>query len=135
MRNKIQAVFVILFFLIIVFIILYLVIQNNDYKNGIDGRTIIHGTYGLSYEDPELDITIVIDSASKSYIIYKGHKSKISNGKIKINKNNNCELIDENENVNGKLISSYKKIYYVDIELNIFDLEKQSNSLTYNLTE
>lgn len=115
MRYRIGVFFIVT---ILVITNLFQFIKNHDYKEAIKGNvSSIHGTYQLITESPK-QTHLTIDEDSDIYFHFSDSDKLIQSGTLE--KGAYYILYkDGTENVYGKIIKSYSKIFFIDEFFNI----------------
>lgn len=124
MREKIKNGLIVVFAVIIIL----LLIKMYDYNTGIMGDYPIKGTYALITDNPSEQLYLSINAEEGIYYHVKHSDKLIQSGSFDRGKfytlyENDTELIY------GKIIKSYKKIYFIDKDFNIAVYEKLLDEL------
>ncbi len=131
--NKILSFIIVIAVLLIAGSIGYLLKTNIGYSDGIEGKQPVKGTYIVDNDDVNSTyLSIDFGEGTNEFYYFKADNRIIKSGTIQKTNENYYILYDKSTNaVYGKIIPSYKKIYLIDTELNIVELEYYSQQLIY----
>jgi len=105
-------------------IIIALLIKLDDYSTGIRGTYSLQGTYALITDNPNEQLYLSIDE-NEGVFFHVKHSDKLLQFGI-LNKSDEIYTLylNDTELMYGKIIKSYKTIYFVDNDLNVSAYEK-----------
>ena len=118
------------FILIIILLITALIFVSFKYVYYVDGNengNLISGTYYIKDKNDSLYMAIDYDDYENSFCFFKNNKKNAS-GKIEKNNKNYYELYN-NGKLYGKVIPSYKLLYFIDKNLNVFKMTYFSDEI------
>ena len=131
-KYKISIIILIIFLISALMFFIFSNIQNMDYKNGIDRSLPIKGTYILKgLDNNNTYISIDYGEGINEFYHFKNDNKIINSGQVKKNEDNYYVLYDKTNKIYGKVIPNYKKIYFIDNNLNIQEFSYYPDSLIY----
>ena len=132
-KRKYQGILILCFILLIGVLLAFLIIRNDNLKRGIEGQLPVKGTY-VAYNDDDSMTYFTIDYGEgiDEFRYFRSQNNIIKSGSVKADDSNNYTLYDEEtDSLYGKIIPSYKKIYFVDRKLRVKEFEYYSDVLVY----
>ena len=121
--KKISIILVILVGAGVVYSGVLLIAKNASYKEGLERTLPIQGTYMLADEIEPTYLSIAYEDGIHEFDYFEADKRTTQSGTVKKSDDNYYLLYDENNQLYGKIIPSYKKIYLIDKDLQITEFD------------
>lgn len=121
--KKISTILVILIGVGVVYSGVLLLAKNASYKDGLERKLPIHGTYVLADGIYPAYLSIAYEGNIHEFDYFEADKRTTQSGTVKKSDDNYYLLYDENNQLYGKVIPSYKKIYLIDKDLQITEFD------------
>lgn len=131
--NKSFKIVITIVVLLITILLIRLYVKNIGYEDGLERKSPIKGTYIIDDNNKNSTyLSIDYGEGINEFYYFRADNQIIKSGAVKKNNENYYILYDKATNaVYGKIIPSYKKIYLVDKDLNIVELEYYTQPLIY----
>lgn len=135
-KNTIYSIIIIIIILLIVGLLGYLFKSKINYNDGIERKLPIKGTYIIDNDKNSTYLSIDYGEGINEFYHFRADNKIIMSGIVKKTNENYYILYDNSKHtVYGKVIPSYKKIYLIDTNLNIVELEYYNQQLIYPATK
>lgn len=131
--KKISIILVILVAVGVVYSGVLLIAKHTSYQAGLERKLPIHGTYRSADEIEPAYLTIAYEGNRHEFDYFKTDKQITQSGTVKKSDNNYYLLYDENHQLYGKVIPSYKKIYLIDKNLQITEFDSYSQDILISI--
>lgn len=129
-RKKILYICIASIALILIILLCVSLYKNYKHNQSIPEQISVNGTYATTNNKNDINETYIAIDSKDQKVYYYSNMDPFTKSTGAVSKDAEGCYVLTNASTNkvfGKIIPSYNKIYFVDADLNVFELEKIDN--------